>query len=150
MAGVLVSGPPWPTVPDEAPAPAGYSWQTLRHQTLHARLLVPDGAKVAERVDEEGVPSIELVHRGLSAVLAFDIGEAWRMPYLAPPQEGASAAPPGRFVRIDRAPLNVTVQLERAGGAAQVRAHAGCAVRREPGSVRTRPRGDRRRVSDLL
>ncbi len=115
-----VPGPPWPTVPEESPAPAGYSWQTLRHQTVHVRLLVPDGAKVTERVDEEKVPTIEVVHRGLSAVLEVDVGEAWRMPYLAAPVEGAPPTPPGPFVRIDRAPLNVTVQTERAGGAVQV------------------------------
>jgi hypothetical protein len=57
--GKVVQAPPWP-VTAEPPVPAGFSWQTVRHETLHVRLPVPIGWRVDKARGPYGHPIVRL------------------------------------------------------------------------------------------
>jgi hypothetical protein len=44
-AAEVVPSPPWPAAP-EAPAPIGFRWQTVHHDMIFARLLVPSAWRI--------------------------------------------------------------------------------------------------------
>ena len=110
--GPIVAERPWPTTIAEAPAPAGASWQTLRHANVHARLLVPDGAEISESdsLDEDDVPWIRVTFRALTAELTYAPTAAW---YVA--EAPATAR---------RTPDSVAWQTEQADGGLKVTAYA--------------------------
>ena len=57
--GKVVQAPPWP-VTAEPPPPAGFSWQTVRHETLHVRLPLPAGWRIDKARGPHGHPIIRL------------------------------------------------------------------------------------------
>ncbi|MDP2316957.1 MAG: hypothetical protein Q8P41_28955 [Pseudomonadota bacterium] len=69
--------PAWPTVIAEEAPPPGYSWQTLRRKTVHARLLVPDDAHVTESDDDAEAPFVRIEHRAVTADVSYSPGSAW-------------------------------------------------------------------------
>lgn len=108
--------PTWPTAVPEAPAPAGYTWRTLRHHNVHARLLVPDGAHVTEfdieRTPERPAASfIRLEHRAVTAEIHFD-------PYAAWLTQGRT------LTSAQRTPDNVSGHTELADGGVRVSGYA--------------------------
>src|SRR5215467_2062676 len=52
-------GPLWPATV-ETQAPRGYHWETVRHETIHVRLLLPDGVAPQLTRGEYGLPEIDL------------------------------------------------------------------------------------------
>jgi len=78
--------PAWPTVLAEAQAPAGHAWQTLRHERVHARLLVPTGATVTDSAPGEEEAFVEVAHRAVTARLTFSPHGAWSAPAADPAQ----------------------------------------------------------------
>lgn len=69
--------PAWPTVLAEDPAPAGFSWQTVRHQSVQARMLVPDGVDVVPSEEDAETPSVTVGRRPLAAVLGYEPRSVW-------------------------------------------------------------------------
>lgn len=65
--------PPWEGAP-ESPAPPGFGWRSVHHETIHARLLVPDGAKVESTRDGYGYPRVDIDVGGNAVLLQFDSG----------------------------------------------------------------------------
>ncbi len=113
--------PAWPTVIAEAAAPSGYSWRTLRWQTVHARLLVPDAALVTESDDTAEAPFVRIEHRNVTADVFYSPNSAWSVPgaSLTPPRVGGVAVD-----HVRRTTDNVTWQTERADGGVRVSGHA--------------------------
>ncbi len=107
--------PAWPTVIAEDAAPEGYSWQTLRHAQLHARLLVPDGAYVTKHDGDP--PTIRIENAGIVATLSYTPRAAWYVP--------GPLATPARFGdSLRETPNNVAWQVEIPDGGARVVAYA--------------------------
>lgn len=71
--GVLDGASPAPPVP-EPEVPAGFELRTIRHQTIHASLLVPKGATVEQTHDPHGYPRVDLSVAGQLVFLQFDSG----------------------------------------------------------------------------
>jgi len=65
--------PPWPAAPD-TPPPPGFSWRTVHHETVHARLLVPDGAKVELGRDGFDYPRVNVTVDKETVFVQFDSG----------------------------------------------------------------------------
>jgi len=57
--GQVVKSPPWP-VPPEGPIPPGFSWQTIHHETIHVRVLVPAGWRIEKNRDGHWFPYVRL------------------------------------------------------------------------------------------
>lgn len=66
-------GPAWPTSP-EPPAPEGFRWTTVHHETIHARLLVPLGVEPTLQHDGYGYPRVDVDVDGKVVVVQFDSG----------------------------------------------------------------------------
>lgn len=66
---------PWATTP-EPTAPPGFAWRTVHHETIHARLLVPDGAELENTRDAHGYPRVDFFVDGEMVILQFDSGVA--------------------------------------------------------------------------
>jgi hypothetical protein len=113
--------PAWPTVPAEATAPPGYTWTTLRHETVHARLLVPDDAAVTEvtEVDAGAArPVVRVAHQAVTAELTFNPHAAWLSPgVLRAPVGGAGSA-------VRQTPDNIAWQAELPDGGVRVSGYA--------------------------
>jgi hypothetical protein len=67
------ASPPWPKLV-EAPSPPGFRWETVHHQTVHARLLVPTGVTPVLRTDANGYPAVDLAVEGNPVRCQFDSG----------------------------------------------------------------------------
>lgn len=113
--------PAWPTVIAEEPAPPGYSWQTVQRETVHARVLVPDGAAVTESEAGAEAPFVRIQHRAVTADVTYSPGSAWWVP-------GATATPPrvagAPVENVRHTPDNVAWQSERPGGGVLVTGYA--------------------------
>jgi hypothetical protein len=66
-------GPPWPTA-GEAPAPRGFHWETVHHQTIHARVFVPAGESPALDKDMHGYPAVRIAVDRYQVRCQFDSG----------------------------------------------------------------------------
>ena len=77
--GPVLSERPWPTTAAESPAPAGTTWQTLRHTRVQARVLVPDGAVVTSSDEEtkDDEPFIRIQWGSLRADLTYEPSSAF-------------------------------------------------------------------------
>ena len=49
-------------------------WRAVHHETIHARVLVPDGAKVESTRDSYGYPRVDVDVDGSTVLLQFDSG----------------------------------------------------------------------------
>jgi hypothetical protein len=67
------ASPPWPAAAEPA-APARFHWETLHHETIHARVLVPDGTAAVYSRDGYGYPSIAIAVGREQVTCQFDSG----------------------------------------------------------------------------
>jgi hypothetical protein len=66
-------GPPWPTA-GEPPAPRGFHRETVHHQTVHVRVLVPDGGSPVLDTDVHGYPAVRIAVDRYQVTCQFDSG----------------------------------------------------------------------------
>ncbi len=104
-------GTAWPTVP-QGRTPAGATWQSVRHGTVHVHLAVPAGAELTRATLEFGHPVVRVAVGHSTVEITFSSGTAPFAPGLARDPPRLAGLP---LERIARTPDNTTVQYLRQG-----------------------------------
>jgi len=81
-AGPVLPSPHWP-VPQPATPVTGFEERTIHHETIHASVLVPKGARVSDARDPNGYPQVEIEVDRETVLLQFDSGIGALGPSLA-------------------------------------------------------------------
>ena len=114
------ASPPWPTKA-EPTAPRGLHWATLHHETIHARLLVPDGVTPVLTHDVNGYPLVTIAVAGERLDCQFDSG-------LGPPTQTLRRDPPTFYgMHVDDhlvTPETIAVRYRDSQGDARVAGYA--------------------------